>query len=182
MDEKKTEAGRTEQAEHLPVLRNSVPDALAETDDDEQLSPLSIQAAALIRSMEALSNIFWISLGGTVLTILFAGLNHLNLNANSDYISLGEYQIPKAILPLAALSFALFAFWMTSNRLSMLAYVVETTRLPKIMVHEIFHLNPPVLHIFDRNNALPGHPSPGLPCCCSTGVSFLATVSSSPGA
>jgi len=162
MDGKKTEAGQTEQDERLLELRNSVPDALAEADDDVQLSPLSIQAAALIRSMEALSNIFWISLGGTVLTIFFAGLNHLNVNANSDYISLGEYQVPKAILPLAALSFALFAFWMTSNRLSMLAYVLETTRLPKVMVHEIFHLNPPVLHIFDRNNALPWSPFTGI--------------------
>ncbi len=145
-----------------PIQHNSVADALAEAEDDVQLSPLSIQAAALIRSMEALSNIFWISLGGTVLTIFFAGLNQLALNASSEYISLGEYQIPKAILPLAALSFALFAFWMTSNRLAMLAYVLETTRLPKIMVHEIFHLNPPVLHIFDRNNALPWSPFAGI--------------------
>jgi len=126
---------------------------LAEAEDDVQLSPLSIQAAALIRSMEALSNIFWISLGGTVLTIFFAGLNQLSVNANSDYIALGEYQVPKAILLLAALTFALFAFWMTANRLSMLAYVLETTRLPRRMVFEIFHLNPPVLHVFDRNNA-----------------------------
>ena len=127
MDETATLPAPPQDAENLPVLRNSVADALAEAGDDVQLSPLSIQAAALIRSMEALSNIFWISLGGTVLTIFFAGLNHLNLNANSDYISLGEYQVPKAILPLAALSFALFAFWMTSNRLSMLAYVLART-------------------------------------------------------
>lgn len=139
-------------ATHRPQS-TSVADALAEAEDDVQLSPLSIQAAALIRSMEALSNIFWISLGGTVLTIFFAGLNQLSVNANSDYIALGEYQVPKAILPLAALTFALFAFWMTANRLSMLAYVLETTRLPRRMVFEIFHANPPVLHVFDRNNA-----------------------------
>jgi len=162
MDETPPLPNPADAAPGAPVLRNSVADALAEAEDDVQLSPLSIQAAALIRSMEALSNIFWISLGGTVLTIFFAGLNQLNLNASSDYISLGEYQVPKAILPLAALSFALFAFWMTSNRLSMLAYVLETTRLPKVMVHEIFHLNPPVLHIFDRNNALAWSPFTGI--------------------
>ena len=162
MDETTTVPAATQDAANLPVLRKSVPDALAEAEDDVQLSPLSIQAAALIRSMEALSNIFWITLGGTVLTIFFAGLNQLNLNASSDYISLGEYQVPKAILPLAALNFALFAFWMTSNRLTMLAYVLETTRLPKVMVHEIFHLNPPVLHIFDRNNARPWSPFTGI--------------------
>lgn len=146
----------------LSVQRSSVADALAEAEDDVQLSPLSIQAAALIRSMEALSNIFWISLGGTVLTIFFAGLNQLTTNANSDYIALGEYQVPKAILPLAALTFALFAFWMTANRLSMLAYVLDTTRLPKRMVFEIFHLNPPVLHVFDRANSKRWSPFTGL--------------------
>ena len=146
----------------LTETRQGVADALAEAEDDIQLSPLSIQAAALIRSMEALSNIFWISLGGTVLTIFFAGLNQLNVNVYSDYIALGEYQVPKAILPLAALTFALFAFWMTSNRLTMLAYVLETSRLPRAMVHEIFHLNPPVLHIFDRNNAHPWSPFTGI--------------------
>lgn len=162
MDDTETLPPPPQDAANPTVQRKSVADALTEADDDVQLSPLSIQAAALIRSMEALSNIFWISLGGTVLTIFFAGLNNLNLNANSDYISLGEYQVPKAILPLAALGFALFAFWMTSNRLSMLAYVLQTTRLPKVMVHEIFHLNPPVLHIFDRSNAMPWSPFTGI--------------------
>jgi endonuclease YncB( thermonuclease family) len=145
-----------------PPPERSVADALTEAEDDVQLSPLSIQAAALIRSMEALSNIFWISLGGTVLTIFFAGLNQLAENADTDYIALGEYQVPKAILPLAALVFALFAFWMTANRLAMLAYVLETTRLPKSMVYEIFHLNPPVLHVFDRVNAKRWSPFTGV--------------------
>ena len=39
--------------------------------DQHHLSPLSIQASALVRSIDALSNIFWISLGGTFLTIFF---------------------------------------------------------------------------------------------------------------
>jgi endonuclease YncB( thermonuclease family) len=149
-------------AEPLPESGRSFADALAEAEDDVQLSPLSIQAAALIRSMEALSGIFWISLGGTVLTLFFAGLNQLAANAHTDYIALGEYQVPKAILPLAALVFALFAFWMSANRLSMLAYVLETTRLPKAMVYEIFHLNPPVLHVFDRSNAARWSPFTGV--------------------
>jgi endonuclease YncB( thermonuclease family) len=157
-----TPATTDDDPDSLQPQPTSVADALAEAEDDVQLRPLSIQAAALIRSMEALSNIFWISLGGTVLTIFFAGLNQLSVNANSDYIALGEYQIPKAILPLAALTFALFAFWMTANRLAMLAYVLETTRLPRRMVFEIFHLNPPVLHVFDRNNALRWSPFTGV--------------------
>ena len=39
--------------------------------------PLSIQAASLIRSIDALSFMFWLSIGGTILTVLFAGLNQL---------------------------------------------------------------------------------------------------------
>lgn len=157
----------------LETQGETVADALTEAEDDVQLSPLSIQAAALIRSMEALSSIFWISLGGTVLTIFFAGLNQLTINASSDYIALGEYQVPKAILPLAALSFALFAFWMTANRLAMLAYVLETTRLPKRMVFEIFHLNPPVLHVFDRNNTRQWSPFTGVAVLLFTWAVFF---------
>ena len=127
-----------------------------------QLSPLSIQAASLVRSIEGLSNIFWISLGGTFLTIFFAGLSQLDTNATTDYIYLGEYQVPRSILPLASLAFALFTFWMTANRLNMLAFVLGTTRLPRDMVHEIFHLNPPILHVFDQANADPWRPFTGV--------------------
>jgi endonuclease YncB( thermonuclease family) len=123
--------------------------------------------------MEALSSIFWISLGGTVMTVFFAGLNQLSVNANSDYIALGEYQVPKAILPLAALTFALFAFWMTANRLAMLAYVLETTRLPKRMVFEIFHLNPPVLHVFDHSNSKRWSPFTGVAVLLFTWAVFF---------
>jgi len=132
------------------------------TTEMEQLSPLSIQAAALVRSIEGLSNIFWISIGGTFLTIFFAGLSQLASNANTDYIYLGEYQVPRSILPLAGLTFALIAFWMTSNRLKMLAFVLSTTRLPRAMVHEIFHLNPPILHVFEKSNADPWRPFTGV--------------------
>jgi endonuclease YncB( thermonuclease family) len=143
---------------------------MSETDDNNdllpvapvQLSPLSIQAAALIRSIEGLSNIFWISIGGTFLTIFFAGLSQLEANISTDYIYLGEYQVPRSILPLAGLTFALITFWMTSNRLKMLAYVLSTTRLPRDMVHEIFHLNPPILHVFEESNADPWRPFTGV--------------------
>ncbi|MCY3641698.1 MAG: hypothetical protein OXH37_11850, partial [Gammaproteobacteria bacterium] len=60
-----------------------------------QISPLSIQAAALVRSIESLSSVFWIGFGGTFLSMLFAGLSQLEVNAATDYIYLGEYQVPK---------------------------------------------------------------------------------------
>lgn len=118
-----------------------------------QLSPLSIQAASLVRSMDALSRVFWISLGGTFLTLFFAALAQLQLNAGTDFIALGEYLVPKSIVPLGALLFAVFVFWLTANRMRMLAYVLCSSRLPDTMVDEIFRLNPPVLNVFDEDNA-----------------------------
>ena len=117
-----------------------------------QLSPLSIQATALVKCIDGLSNIFWISFAGTFLSISFASLNQLDANAASDHIFLGEYQVPKSILPLAALAFALFVFWLTANRLKVLNQALHTTVLPVDAVHEIFRLNPPVLHVFQIDN------------------------------
>ncbi|NKC01170.1 MAG: hypothetical protein GKR90_22105 [Pseudomonadales bacterium] len=96
------------------------------------------------------------------MSIFFAGLLQLEGNTYADHIFLGEYQVPKAILPLASLSFAVFAFWLVSNRLNMLSYVIGTTTLTSTMVHDIFHLNPPVLHVFDKVNADPWSPFSGL--------------------
>lgn len=130
-----------------------------------QVSPLSIQAASVIRSIDALSTIFWISIGGTILTVLFAGLNQLVSNVASDSIYIGEYQIPKSILPIASLGFAAFVFWLTWNRLRMLHHVLTESHLPYQTVQEIFTLNPPVLDIF--------HPDNHRPFKLSTGSSVL---------
>ncbi len=134
-------------------------------DNVAQVQPLSIQAASLIRSIDALSTIFWISIGGTILTILFAGLNQLASNVAADSIFIGEYRIPKSILPVASLGFAAFVFWLTSNRLRMLEQVLGESHLPYQTVKEIFTLNPPVLNIF--------HPDNHRPFKMSTGSSVL---------
>ncbi len=127
-----------------------------------QLSPLSIQAAALVKCIDGLSNIFWISFAGTFLSIFFASLNQLDANAASDHIFLGEYQVPKSILPLAAVAFALFVFWLTANRLKVLNHALHTTVLPAEAVHEIFRLNPPVLHVFQIENLKRWSPASGV--------------------
>ena len=127
-----------------------------------QLRPLSIQAAALVKCIDGLSNIFWISFAGTFLSIFFASLNQLDANAASDYILLGEYQVPKSILPPAAVGFALFVFWLTANRLKVLNQALHTTVLPTGAVHEIFRLNPPVLHIFQIDNLRRWSPTSGI--------------------
>ncbi len=130
--------------------------------DSEQISPLSIQAAALVRSIESLSSVFWIGFGGTFLSMLFAGLSQLEVNAATDYIYLGEYQVPKSILPLISVGFAGFTFWLTGNRMNMLSEVLHRSHLPDATVHEIFRLNPPVLNIFDADNAKPWKPTTGV--------------------
>ncbi len=127
-----------------------------------QINPLSVQAASLVRSIDALSNIFWLCFLGFFLSIFFAGLAQLEDNAYTDFIFLGEYQVPKAILPLASFSFAVFALWLVSNRLNMLSYVLGTSALSFTMVRDIFHLNPPVLHVFDRINSNPWSPFSGV--------------------
>ena len=108
-----------------------------------------------MRSIDALSNIFWVCFLGFFLSVFFAGLSQLEGNAYTNYIFLGEYQVPKSILPLASLSFAVFAFWMVSNRLNMLAYVLGSSTLNPTVMRDLFALNPPVLHVFDRANANP---------------------------
>lgn len=127
-----------------------------------QLSPLSIQAAALVKCIDGLSNIFWISFAGTFLSIFFASLNQLDANAASDHIFLGEYQVPKSILPVAAVAFAIFVFWLTSNRLKVLEDALHSTVLPADAVHEILRLNPPVLHIFQIDNMRHWSPTTGV--------------------
>ncbi len=113
---------------------------------------LSIPAASLVRSIDALSFAFWLSIGGTILTVLFAGLNQLPGNVASESIYIGEYQIPKAILPVASLGFAAFVFWMTANHLKMLDQVLTDSHLPFATVQQIFAMNPPVLNIFHPDN------------------------------
>ena len=82
--------------------------------------------------------------------------------AYTDYLILGEYKVPKAILPLASLSFAVFAFWLVSNRLQMLSFVLGSTALNFTMVKDLFHLNPPVLHVFEKSNENPWNPFSGI--------------------
>ncbi|MEM7219436.1 MAG: thermonuclease family protein [Pseudomonadota bacterium] len=116
------------------------------------LSPLSIQAAALLRSIDGLTTIFWITIGGTILSVLFAGLMQLEVNLANDYIYVGEYQVPKSILPLSGAGFALFLFWLTGNRLRMLQYVLSRSEFPVRAVRDLFRLNPPLLSVFSSDN------------------------------
>ena len=146
-------------------MSEAEPQDIAEASADVgsgQISPLSIQAAALVRSIESLSSVFWIGFGGTFLSMLFAGLSQLEVNAATDYIYLGEYQVPKSILPLISVGFAGFTFWLTGNRMTMLSRALQRSHLPQSTVHEIFRLNPPVLNIFDADNAKPWKPTTGI--------------------
>ena len=116
------------------------------------LSPLSVQASALIRSIDSLSTIFWFTIGGAFLSVFFAGLMLLETNVRSDSLYLGEFEVPKSILPLIAAGFALFMFWLTSNRLKMLHYVLSRSEFPNEIVRDLFRLNPPLFNVFSSDN------------------------------
>ncbi|MYE24118.1 MAG: RidA family protein, partial [Gammaproteobacteria bacterium] len=77
------------------------------------ISPLSIPAEALVRSIESLSNLFWISIGGTVVTVFLAALVNL-VGTAEGVLPFGEFHIPLSVLPIACLAFAMFLFWLTA--------------------------------------------------------------------
>ena len=115
------------------------------------VSPLTIPAEALVRSIEALSNLFWISIAGTVVTIFLASVANLD-GAATGSLEFGEYQIPLAVLPIACLSFAMFLLWLTAARLRMLLGALGDDDLTANLARDIFRLDPPVLDVFDAGN------------------------------
>lgn len=115
------------------------------------VSPLTIPAEALVRSIEALSNLFWISIAGTVVTIFLASVANLD-GAATGSLEFGEYQIPLEVLPIACLSFAMFLLWLTAARLRMLHAALGDDDLTANLARDIFRLDPPVLDVFDAGN------------------------------
>ena len=115
------------------------------------ISPLSIPAEALVRSIESLSNLFWISIGGTVVTVFLAALVNL-VGTAQGALPFGEFDIPVSVLPIACLAFAMFVFWLTASRLNMLAGALADDDLTAAMARDIFRLDPPVLDVFAADN------------------------------
>ena len=118
------------------------------------VNPLTIAAEALVRSIKALSNLFWISIAGTVATIFLAALARLD-GAVSGMLKFGEYDIPLSVLPIACLSFAMFVLWLTAARLKMLDAALADKDLTTSVARDIFRLDPPVLDVFEAGNLRP---------------------------
>ncbi len=116
------------------------------------LGQLSIQAASLVRSIDALSRLLWMAIAGAVASVFVAGLSSLETNAGNEFIQFGEYQVPRSIIPPASLVFATFLFWLTASRLRMLDQVLAGNDLPTGTERQLFECNPPVLHVFDVEN------------------------------
>ena len=115
------------------------------------VSPLAMPAEAIVRSIDSLSNVFWISIAGTVVTIFLASLANLGSHAHG-MLPFGEYSIPLSVLPIACLCFAMFVFWLTASRLKMLEGALGDDDLTAGMARDIFRLDPPVLDVFDAGN------------------------------
>lgn len=120
-------------------------------EDYAGVSPLTIPAQALVRSIEALSNLFWILIAGTVVTIFLASIANLD-GAATGSLEFGEYQIPLDVLPIACLSFAMFLLWLTAARLGMLHAALGDDDLSANLARDIFRLDPPILDVFDAGN------------------------------
>lgn len=123
-------------------------------EDYAGIHPLSIPAEAMVRSIDSLSNLFWITIGGTVVTIFLAALVSLGGPATGA-VQFGEYTIPADVLPVACLVFALFVLWLTATRLRMLEDALADDDLTAGMARDIFRLDPPVLDVFHRASLRP---------------------------
>ena len=115
---------------------------------------LSIPAQAIVRSIDSLSYLFWISIVGTLVAIFLAALANLEGPAAGS-IQFGEYLIPSGVLPVACLVFAMFVLWLTANRLRMLDDALADDDLTSGMARDIFRLDPPVLNVFDARSLKP---------------------------
>lgn len=118
------------------------------------ISPLTLPVEALLRAINALSKLFWISMIGTLLTIFLGSLANLG-GALKGSVSIGEYSIPVSVLPIGCLVFALFMFWLTAARLRMLDGALRDDDLTANIARDIFRLDPPVLDVFDAGNLRP---------------------------
>lgn len=118
------------------------------------ISPLTLAAEALLRAIKALSNVVWISIAGTVLTIFLAALANLG-GAVRGSLAFGEFSIPVSVLPIGCLAFAMFMFWLTAARLRMLDAALGDDDLTAKLARDIFRLDPPVLDVFDAGNLRP---------------------------
>ena len=124
------------------------------TQDYAGTQALSIPAQAIVRSIDSLSNLFWISIGGALVTIFLAALANLEGPASVS-VQFGEYRIPSGVLPVACLVFAMFVLWLTANRLQMLDDALADDDLTSGMARDIFRLDPPVLNVFDATSLKP---------------------------
>lgn len=115
---------------------------------------LSIPAQAIVRSIDSLSTLFWISIGGTLVAIFLAALTNLEGPAAGS-VQFGEYLIPSGVLPVACLVFAMFVLWLIANRLRMLGDALADDDLTAAMARDIFRLDPPVLDVFDARGFRP---------------------------
>ena len=147
-----TRAARTSAAG--PRSKRTDDDPGLRSEDYAGIDTLSIPAEALVRSIHSLSNLFWMSIAGTVATIFLTALANLEGPASGS-VQFGEYQIPSGVLPVACLSSAMFLFWLIGARLRMLDAALHDDDLTAGMARDIFRLDPPVLDVFDADNLRP---------------------------
>ena len=112
---------------------------------------LSVQATAIIRAIDALGALSWWSIAGMALSLLFAGLMHLQRDITLDYVYIGEYQIPTEFLPHWGVAFGIFIQWMLVTRVLHICRVFESTTLRVDTIRDMVRLNPPMINLLEQS-------------------------------
>ncbi len=119
--------------------------------EGRSIPPLSVQATAIIRAIDALGALSWWSLAGMALSLLFAGLMRLQRDITLDYVYIGEYQIPTEFLPHLGVAFGIFVQWMLVTRVLHICRVFESTTVPVDAIRDMVRLNPPMINLFEQS-------------------------------
>ncbi len=127
------------------------PDLVNLGNDEKQgvIPALSVQATAIIRSIDALGILSWWTFGGMALTLLFAGLMRLQRDITLDSVYIGEYQVPTSFLPHIGVAFGILIQWMLVTRVRHICRLFQSSTLKVQMIRDMVRLNPPLINLLE---------------------------------
>ena len=122
---------------------------LASDETRSSIPALSVQATAVIRSIDALGALSWWSFGGMALSLLFAGLVRLQRDITLDSVYIGEYQVPTSFLPHIGVAFGIFVQWMLATRVRSICRLFQSSTLRVQVIRDMVRLNPPLINLLE---------------------------------
>jgi len=122
-----------------------------EREPRDGIPALSVQATAIIRSIDSLGALSWWSFGGMALSLLFAGLVRLQRDITLDYVYIGEYQVPTSFLPHIGVGFGIFIQWMLVTRVRYICRLFQSSTLQVQVIRDMVRLNPPLINLLESS-------------------------------